>query len=73
MKNLTKSFVCLLVLLALTLSLVGCGFNFRTSDLSPYVNFGDADWRDLSLTVTEVPEITDDDVKKEFNSYFSEG
>lgn len=73
MKNLTKSFVCLFALLALTLSLVGCGFSFRTSDLTPYVSFGDADWRDINLSVTEVPEITDDDVKKEFNSYFEEG
>lgn len=73
MKKLTKSFVCLFVLLALTLSLASCGFSFRTSDLTPYVNFGDADWRDINISVTEIPEITDDDVKKEFNSYFEEG
>lgn len=74
MKNLTKSFVCLFMLLALALSFVGCGgFSFRYSDLAPYVSFGDADWRDLNLSVTEVPEVTDEDVSKEFNSYFAEG
>ena len=72
MKFLKKvSLLCLVALLALSCAACG-GFSFRNSDLTPYVSFGDADWRDIRITVKEVAPVTDNDVTKEFNSYFSD-
>lgn len=63
-----------LVLLA-CLFLASCGgiapFDFKKDDLSPYVSFGDADYRDISISVERPAEVTDAKVKEEFESYFS--
>ena len=55
--------------------LSGCGggsFDFRTEDLTPYVSFGDRDYRDVTISVERIEELTDAEVRAEFDSYFSE-
>lgn len=53
--------------------LVPGAFDYMTSDLSPFIEMPESIFATLAITVTDIPEITDEDVEKEFNSFFSNG
>lgn len=44
-------------------------FDYATEDLSPFVDMGGKDWRDITLSVEKVDEVTDADVTSTLNSY----
>lgn len=48
-------------------------FDYMSSDLSAFITLPEGIFPSLSISVTDIPEITDADVEKEFNSYFSQG
>ncbi|MBQ8351795.1 MAG: hypothetical protein IJY20_07120 [Clostridia bacterium] len=47
------------------------GFDYTTVDLTQYVSFGDWKRQDMTISVAQLDEITDEDVVTEFNSYFN--
>ncbi len=72
-----------LLLLAVMLSLGACGggldlssdtvtvpprFDFRTEDLSPFIDMTGKAWRDSTLTVEDVAPVTEADAKAELNA-----
>ncbi len=48
-------------------------FDYATSDLSTYLDLPESIFSALTISVSDIPEITDATVDAEFNSYFTEG
>ncbi len=71
MKIVRAIIVCLLLFSVLLC--VACGgedvFDYKTEDMTKYVSFGDKDYRDVAFSIKDT--ITDADVKKDFDVYFS--
>lgn len=72
MKAIRVITACLLLLA--TLLCVACAggddtFDYKSEDMTKYVSFGDKDYRDVAFSIKDT--ITDEDVKSDFNVYFS--
>ena len=48
------------------------GYDYSSVDLTQYVSFADWDRRDMTIEISAPADVTDEAVKKEFNSYFNQ-
>lgn len=47
------------------------GYDYASADMTKLLSFGDWNYKNMTVSITEVPAVSDEDVKNEFNSYFN--